>query len=113
MKKHLLIALLFVAGIVFASSIRNGFGKVLTGTTTETVQKIGTRTNDYAAKVSVHNTGSNTLYIASNITTNDFVATNSVPVAAGSAYTFREGPQYKSICFVTLTGTTTFNLAAE
>lgn len=113
MKKHLLIALLFVAGIVLAGSLRNGFGKNLTATTSAATQKIGTRDNDYGSKISVHNTGSNTLYIAYNISTDDFVATNSVPVGGGSAYTFKDGPQYKSICFATLVDTTTFNLAAE
>lgn len=114
MKKHFLIAFaIFISAVVMAGTIRYGFGKVITATTTKTVQKIGIRTNDYASKMSVHNTGTNTLYIAGNCTTDQFIATNSVPVAAGSTYTFMEGPQYKSICFATLEGTTTFNLAAE
>jgi hypothetical protein len=113
MKKTIAIIMLLGSVCAFAGSLPFGWGKVVTATTNETVLSIGPNSNDYASRVSIYNTGSETLYIMKNATTNQFAYTNAIPVPASSSYDLGSGGDVRSICYVTSTNSTVFSIAAE
>ena len=113
MKKTLLILLAVIMAVAIASGTLisvTGYGKVVTATTTPAVIDLP----DEATYWSVDNlTGSETIYVMKNATTNTFVLTNAIPVQAGSAYASEKPSRINKICYATATNTSAVAFAFE
>lgn len=109
MKK--MIALLIAATALSATAayVWSGFGKVLTASTTPATYTIPSE--GYAYSASVYNSGSETVYVTLQTSTNSFVATNAIPVPAGLSYAFgtdedeKRNRQITAITYATTNGT--------
>lgn len=115
MKKLMIGMIVMLAAlVVLAASVRTGFGKVLTASTSPTVIKANNTAGDYGTKVSVNVTGSEVVYFMKNCSSASFVQSNAVPVAAGFPYTFEESSgRIYSVCYATASGTSEFMIAFE
>ena len=117
MKKY--IAFLIVAtigGMVSAKYVWSGAGTQVTAATTPATYTIpGT---NYAYLVSLHNTGTETVYFTKATSTNDFDASTSIPLAGGATYACSDdGEEYSrvvtAITYATTNGTSLVNIAFE
>ena len=117
MKKY--IAFLIIATIgtsVSARYVWEGAGKQVSASTTPATYTIPN--TNYAYIVSLHNTGTETVYFTKATSTNSFSASTSIPLAGGATYACSDdGEEYNrkvtAITYATTNGTSLVNIAFE
>lgn len=119
MRKLIAVLIAAIALSAQAKYVWEGAGVQLTASTTPATYTIpGT---NYCYAVSIHNTGSETVYITKATSTNGFNAATSIPIGAGMAYSAAggelnneaKGRQIAAITYATTNGTSAINIAFE
>lgn len=111
MKKLIVLSALML-GTVALGAIITWEGKLLTATTTPQRYLIGGDAASSATSVKVVvSTTDGLVFVMPNVTTNNFVLTNSVPVRYGEPYTFRG--QIFSLCYAVTNSTVDFDISCE
>ena len=120
MRKLFAVLILTLAALsAQAKYVWEGAGVQLTAAVTPATYTIpGT---NYCYAVSIHNTGSETVYVTKATSTNGFVAATSIPIGAGMTYSAAgsdlnneaKGRQITAITYATTNATSAINIAFE
>lgn len=86
MKLKGLLALGLLLALSVGAYYQHGFGKVVN--VTASPQQVSLPAGQYVWSAGVLVSGTNTVYVMRNVSTNAFVLTNAIPVAAGASFSF-------------------------
>ncbi len=121
MRKIFAVLIITIAALSASagSYVWKGAGVQLTASTNATTYTIPL--TNYCYAVSIHNTGSETVYVTKATSTNGFVAATSIPIGAGMTYSAAggelnneaKGRQITAITYATTNGTSAINIAFE
>ena len=120
MKKTLAVLIFTLAALSgFAKYIWVGAGVQVTASTTPATYTIPA--TNYCYAVSIHNTGTETVYFTKATSTNGFTAATSIPIGPDMTYTTAgssdnneaKGRQITAITYATTNATTVLNIAFE
>lgn len=119
MRKLIAVFVVALTAEAVAGYVWVGSGIQVTASTTPATYTIpGT---NYCYAVSVHNTGSETVYVTKATSTNGFSAATSIPIGAGMTYSTAggdmnneaKGRQITAVTYATTNATSSINIAFE
>ena len=114
MKRIVVFGLVMVVvAVAVAGYVSAGYGQALTATTATDIVYAGGAAGGYGDLCSVVVTGSEVVWFQKNLSTNDFVQSEGIPVTAGFPYTFKKGERIYSVCYATASGSSEFLIAFE
>jgi hypothetical protein len=119
MRKIFAVLIAAIALSASAKYIWVGAGVQVTASTTPATYTIPA--TNYCYAVSIHNTGSETVYVTKATSTTGFVAATSIPIGAGMTYSSaggemnneNRGRQITAITYATTNATSSINIAFE